>query len=269
MKKDRVKIIPVTSIVSRREVLGFIGGTAAVSLVGCLRGQSASVESTATSTQTPTRTAIAKRCCEAQIATTPSCVVRPQQTEGPYFVDEKLNRSDIRSDPSDGSGKKGVPLRLVFHVSRIDGSSCTPLTGATVDIWHCDALGVYSDVTDPSFSTVGKKFLRGNQVTDPNGTVEFVTIYPGWYPGRTVHIHFKIRTDSASRRGYEFTSQLYFDDSLTDQIHAQPPYAAKGQRTLNNDQDGIFRGGGKQLMLQLSKDAQGYVGTFEIGLQIV
>ncbi len=259
MKKDRVKRIPLASILSRREVLSFLGGTAAVSLVGCLGGQSASVEPTGTSTQTPTRTAI---------ATTPLCVVRPQQTEGPYFVDEKLNRSDIRSDPSDGLVKQGVPLRLVFHISRSNGGSCTPLTGATVDLWHCDALGVYSDVTDPSFSTVGKKFLRGYQVTDANGTVEFVTIYPGWYPGRTVHIHFKIRTDSASQRGYEFTSQLYFDDSLTDQIHAQPPYAAKGQRTLKNDQDGIFRGDGKQLMLQLTKDAKGYVGIFDVGLQI-
>jgi protocatechuate 3,4-dioxygenase beta subunit len=183
-------------------------------------------------------------------------------------VDEKLNRSDIRSDPSDGSVKHGAPLHLVFHVSRINGASCTPLTGATIDLWHCDALGVYSDVTDPSFSTVGKKFLRGYQVTDANGTVNFVTIYPGWYPGRTVHIHFKIRTDSASQQGYEFTSQLYFDDALTDQIHAQAPYAAKGQRTQRNAQDGIFQGGGQQLMLQLTKDAVGYVGTFDIGLQM-
>ncbi len=259
MKKDRVKRISVVSMLKRREVLGFLGGTAAVSLVGCLRGQSTSAKPTGTSTQTPTRTAL---------ATTPTCVVRPQQTEGPYFVDEKLNRTDIRSDPSDGSVKQGVPLRLVFHVSQIESSSCTPLTGAAVDIWHCDALGVYSDVTDPSFSTVGKKFLRGYQVTDANGTVEFVTIYPGWYPGRTVHIHFKIRTDSVSQRGYEFTSQLYFDDSLTEQIHAQPPYAAKGQRTQKNDRDGIFRGGGEQLMLQITKYAQGYVGTFDIGLQI-
>src|ERR687885_2426295 len=259
MKKNRAKTIPLASMLNRREVLGFLGGTAAVSIVGCLRGQSASVEPMGTLTQAPAQTAL---------AATPSCVVRPQQTEGPYFVDEKLNRSDIRSDPSDGSVKQGVPLRLVFHVSRIDGSSCTSLTGATVDIWHCDALGVYSDVADPSFSTVGKKFLRGNQVTDANGTVNFVTIYPGWYPGRTVHIHFKIRTDSASQQGYEFTSQLYFDDSLTDQIHAQPPYAAKGQRTQRNDQDGIFQGGGQQLILQLTKDAVGYVGTFDIGLQL-
>jgi protocatechuate 3,4-dioxygenase beta subunit len=259
MKKDHVKRISVASMLKRREVLGFIGGTAAVSLVGCLRKLSASAEPTGMSIQTPTRMAL---------ATTPSCVVKPQQTEGPYFVDEKLNRSDIRSDPSDGSVKRGVPLRLMFHVSRINGGSCTPLTGATVDLWHCDALGVYSDVTDRSFNTVGKKFLRGYQVTDANGTVKFVTIYPGWYPGRTVHIHFKIRIGSASQQSYEFTSQLYFNDSLTDQIHAQAPYAAKGQRTLKNDGDGIFRGGGQQLMLQLTKDAIGYVGTFNIGLQI-
>ena len=255
MKKERTKRILVASILSRREVLGFLGGTAAVSLVGCLRGQSASVKQTGTSTETA-------------IAATPSCVVRPQQTEGPYFVDEKLNRSDIRSDPSDGSVKQGVPLRLVFHVSRINGGSCIPLTGATVDLWHCDALGVYSDVSDPRFSSVGKKFLRGYQVTDANGTVKFVTIYPGWYQGRTVHIHFKIRIGSASQQSYEFTSQLYFNDSLTDRIHAQAPYAAKGQRTLHNDQDGIFRDGGQQLMLRLTKDAKGYVGTFNIGLQI-
>lgn len=258
MKKNRVKRIPVASIFKRREVLGFIGGTVAVSLVGCFRGQSASVEPTGTSIQTPTETT----------TTTPSCMVKPQQTEGPYFVDEKLNRSDIRSDPTDGSVKQGVPLRLVFHVSGVDGRSCKPLRGATVDVWHCDALGVYSDVTDRSFSTVGQKFLRGYQVTDTNGTVEFVTIYPGWYQGRTVHIHFKIRTDSASGRDYDFTSQLYFDDSLTDQIHAQPPYAAIGQRTLRNDEDGIFRGEGEQLMVQLTKDAEGYMGTFDIGLEI-
>ncbi|NEQ22300.1 MAG: intradiol ring-cleavage dioxygenase [Microcoleus sp. SIO2G3] len=259
MKKDHVRIIPVASIIKRREVLSFLGATAAVSFVGCLGGKSTSVKPTATSAQTPT---------QAAISTMPSCVVRPQQTEGPYFIDEKLNRSDIRSDSSDGSLKQGVLLRLVFHVSQIDGRSCTPLTGAAVDIWHCDALGVYSDVTDRSFSTVGKKFLRGYQVTDENGTVEFLTIYPGWYPGRTVHIHFKIRTDSASKQGYEFTSQLYFDDSLTDQIHAQSPYTDKGQRSVNNDQDSIFRDDGEQLMLQLTEEAQGYRGLFDIGLQI-
>ena len=244
MKNNHIKRISFTSLLHRREMLGFLGGIVSVSLLGCLRQQSASGEPTA------------------------SCVVKPQQTEGPYFVDEKLNRSDIRSDPSDNLVKQGVPLRLVFQVSRIDGSSCAPLRGAIVDIWHCDAMGVYSDATDRSFNTVGKKFLRGYQVTDANGTVEFLTIYPGWYPGRTVHIHFKIRTPSASQQSYEFTSQLYFDDSLTDQIHAQPPYAAKGQRSVKNDRDGIFQGGGEQLMLQLTKDAKGYGGKFDIGLEI-
>jgi protocatechuate 3,4-dioxygenase beta subunit len=207
---------------------------------------------------------------QTAMATTPSCVVRPPQAEGPYFVDEKLCRSDIRSDPLDGSVKPGVPLRLVFRVSHMIGGSCTPLSGAIVDVWQCDALGIYSDVQDINglFDTRGKLFLRGYQVTDASGTAEFMTIFPGWYPGRTVHIHFKIRTDSASRRGYEFTSQLYFDDAATDQMHAQLPYATKGQRTLKNSGDHLFRDGGNQLILQLTKDAQGYAGTFDLGLQI-
>lgn len=268
MKKDCEKRISVASMLNRREMLSFIGGTAALSIVGGLRRLSASAEPTGMLIQTPTQMASARQGHASAIAT-PSCVVRPQQTEGPYFVDEKLNRSDIRSDPSDGRMRLGVPLRLVFSVSQINGSSCTPLTGATVDVWHCDAIGIYSDVMNlNNYSTVGKKFLRGYQVTDANGTAKFVTIYPGWYMGRTVHIHFKIRSTSASRRSYQFTSQLYFDDSLTDQIHTQAPYAAHGQRTLTNDQDGIFKNGGEQLMLQLTKEARGYVGTFDIGLQM-
>src|SRR3989442_1083318 len=132
--------------------------------------------------------------------TLPPCIVRPEQTEGPYFVDDRLNRSDIRSDPSDGSVKEGLPLQLALRVHEIRGQACTPLPGAMVDIWHCDALGVYADVRDRFFDTRGKKFLRGYQVTDAAGTVRFLTIYPGWYPVRTVHIHFKIRTHPESDR---------------------------------------------------------------------
>lgn len=257
MKNTRVNKVSVGTIVKRREVLGFLGGAVAVSLVGCLRSESASGESSRTLAQTPTAT-----------TKTPACVIKPQQTEGPYFVDEKLNRSDIRSNPSDGAVKPGVPLRLAFHVSQVGTGSCTPLKGAIVDIWHCDASGAYSDVSDRRFSTVGQKFLRGYQVTDADGKVEFVTIYPGWYPGRTVHIHFKIRTDAAAAQSYEFTSQLYFDDAISDQVYAQPPYAAKGQRSQRNDSDGIFQDGGEQLLLQLSQDSTGYVGTFDIGLDL-
>jgi protocatechuate 3,4-dioxygenase beta subunit len=253
MKRNFVKKEPGARNLSRREMLHFTGATVAIALMGSSPGQSGSRE--------PTRTAA---------VTAPSCVVRPQQTEGPYFVDEQLNRADIRSDPSDSSVKEGVPVRLGFHVSRIAGSACTPFSGAVVDVWQCDALGMYSDVQDINglFDTRGKKFLRGYQTADASGTAQFITIYPGWYPGRTVHIHFKIRTEPAAQRGFEFTSQLYFDEAITDQVHAQAPYATKGQRPLKNDKDYIFRSGGSQLMPLLTKDAQGYVGTFDIGLQI-
>jgi protocatechuate 3,4-dioxygenase beta subunit len=211
-----------------------------------------------------------KKSNQPTAAKIPACVVRPEQTAGPYFIDEKLNRSDIRSDPSDKSVKDGVELRVAFRVSKMDGKSCTPLSGAIVDVWQCDALGVYSDIEDMSglFDTRGKKFLRGFQMTDSNGRAEFTTVYPGWYPGRTVHIHFKIRTAARSRRGHEFTSQLYFDDSITDQVHALAPYSSKGKRSRRNRGDGIFQDGGDQLILQLTKEAQGYTGTFDIGLHI-
>ncbi|CAN5673308.1 intradiol ring-cleavage dioxygenase [soil metagenome] len=244
---------------SRREMLRLAGVAAAASLVGCVRGQSTSEGQSNASTP-----------LQKAVTTSPRCVVRPEQTEGPYFVDEKLNRSDIRLDPSDGSVSQGLPLRLVLQVSRIDGGSCTPLIGAFVDIWQCDARGAYSDFQDftGGFDTRGKKFLRGYQTTDANGQARFTTVYPGWYPGRAVHIHFKVRTDSASGRGSEFTSQLYFDDSITDQVHAMAPYSTKGRGRQKNDHDGIYRIGGKNLMLQLTKEAQGYAGTFDVGLQM-
>jgi protocatechuate 3,4-dioxygenase beta subunit len=233
---------------SRREILALMGMVMTAAFVGWRR------EWAALST--------------AAAAALPACVVRPAQTEGPYFIDEKLNRSDIRSDPSDGLLKPGASLRLAFQVSRIDGRSCNPLPGAVVDIWHCDALGVYSDVRDQGFDTRGKKFLRGYQITNANGAAEFLTIYPGWYAGRAVHIHFKIRTVSHSGRAHEFTSQLYFDESVTDKVHAQSPYNGKGRRSTPNDKDSIFRESGKQLMPVFTKEAQGYAAKFDIGLQI-
>lgn len=212
----------------------------------------------------------ASRTLAAATVTPPSCLVRPEQTEGPLFVDDKLLRSDIRSDPTDGSVKQGVPLRLVFRASQLKGASCTPLAGATVDVWHCDALGVYSDAQGSRFgNTKGKKFLRGYQLTNAGGTAQFLTIYPGWYQGRAVHIHFKLRTVPTSGIGHEFTSQLYFDDALTDRVHAQAPYASKGQRTLQNALDGIFQNGGEQLLLEPAKEGQGYVATFDVALHII
>lgn len=193
------------------------------------------------------------------------CVVRPEQMEGPYFVDEMLNRSDLRSDPSDGSVKPGTPLALTLVVSRMGGNACSPLPGVQVDLWQCDHLGVYSDVQDPQFDTKGKKFLRGYQTTDRQGRAQFTTIYPGWYRGRTVHLHFKLRLQSGGR-AYDFTSQLYFEDALTDKVLAAAPYADRGQRSTRNDQDGIYRRDGQSLMLAPTATGDGYAATFHIAL---
>ncbi len=246
---------PIGRVLTRREVLTLLGGAGAAFVVGTgfknLRiGQ----------TPTPVDTSL------------PSCVVKPAKTEGPYFVDEKLNRSDIRIEPSDGSVKEGALLELIFRVMQADSDVCTPLEGAQVDVWHCDALGVYSDVNDQNGSTVGQKWLRGYQVTDKTGKAAFTTIYPGWYQGRTVHIHFKIRTDPASNSGYEFTSQLFFDEAMSDAIYTQAPYSSKGQRTTLNANDGIFATDGEQLTLKVVKNEDesvgGYTATFYIALDL-
>ena len=186
--------------------------------------------------------------------------------EGPYFVDERLHRTDIRADPADGSVREGLPLALALRVSSVGSKGCAPLAGAIVDIWHCDAAGVYSDARDAGFNTVGKKFLRGYQVTDAGGQARFTTIYPGWYPGRAVHIHFKIRAGAGSGPAREFTSQLYFDDAISDRVYARRPYAARGARAVRNERDGLFRNGGSRLMLQLAESGQGYGANFDIGV---
>lgn len=197
-----------------------------------------------------------------------SCVTRPALTEGPFFVDELLNRSDIRSDPSNGSVKQGVPLKIKFNVGKVSGSSCAALAGAFVDLWHNDAAGGYSDVSGQGNpNNLGQKFLRGYQVTDSNGAVEFSTIYPGWYSGRTVHMHYKVRLFAGAARTYEFTSQVCFDDALTDQIFTLAPYSARPNRNTRNSNDMIYQSGGTTLLLDLKDDgAGGYTTSYNIGL---
>jgi protocatechuate 3,4-dioxygenase beta subunit len=196
----------VGRILSRREVLALFGTAGAAILAGCVPGLSGSEQLASEPTQAvpsgsanmpttvSTLEAPGATSTEALVdtGTLSACVVRPEMTEGPYFVDEMLNRSDIRSDPSTGEVKEGLPLQITMRVSQV-GDACAPLEGAQVDIWHCDAMGIYSDTTDPGFNTVGQKFLRGYQVTDANGVAQFTTIYPGWYQGRTVHIHLATR----------------------------------------------------------------------------
>lgn len=237
---------PIGRVLTRREMLALLGGSGAA-----LAGGMALFD--------PRRLAATPL---------PSCVVRPEQTEGPYFVDERLNRSDIRSDPATGAVSAGAPLALAFVVSRVNQGTCEPLAGAQVDAWQCDGLGVYSDVSDPGFSTKGQKFLRGHQITDRAGRATFLTIYPGWYPGRAVHIHFKVRTPTGSARAAEFTSQVYFDDDFTDRVHAAAPYSTRGTGRTRNSGDRIFGRGGDQLMLAVTPLGQGYEATFALGLQL-
>lgn len=259
-------------ILNRREVLALLGVAGAALLAGCSVGDSGSDSSTnptkPASAKAPPPTSPSGTTPMASNDSMPACVVSPELTEGPYFVDERLNRADIRSDPLDGSVKAGVPLQLVLRVWQVRRDGCVALPGATVDIWQCDALGVYSDVSDPGFNTKGQKFLRGYQVTDENGAVAFTTIYPGWYQGRTVHIHFKVRSGSESGQHYEFTSQFFFDDALSDQVFVEQPYADKGQRTVRNEDDVIYRQSGGQLTLVVTPTGAGYATTFDIGLQL-
>jgi len=206
-----------------------------------------------------------------------ACVASPSMTEGPYFVDELLKRSDIRIDPTDGTMRPGIPLTLAITLFSVNGNVCAPLKGAQIDIWHCDASGVYSD--EAANNTVGKKFLRGYQLTDDTGLASFTTIYPGWYMGRTVHIHVKVRTFSADgTQSYAFNSQLFFDDTLSDMIFAQPPYSAHGKRDTTNATDMVFNGTdqgtadphdmGEKMLLTLTKDGQGYATQVYVGVDL-
>jgi protocatechuate 3,4-dioxygenase beta subunit len=246
---------PVGQILSRRDILKLFGITSAALLAGCIPGASGTTQQTGAPAQATSATAT---------GALPACVVRPEVTEGPYYVDEDLDRSDVRSDPVTGVVKDGALLGLAIRVSQIANGSCTPLEGARVEIWHCDSVGVYSDVSDPGFDTVGQKFLRGYQVTDANGQAAFTTIYPGWYASRTVHIHFKVHNDT-SEQSNVFTSQLFFDDALSDQVFSQAPYASKGQRDTLNSTDGIYD---DRLLLAVTPAAEGYAAIFDIGLQM-
>lgn len=238
---------PLGRLLTRREVLALLGTTGLWALTGC--GRKPALESAA-------RTRLSQA----------GCIVRPEQTEGPYFVDKQLERTDLRGDPGDGSTVPGTALELAFRISALGATGCTPLAGAVVDVWGCDAQGRYSGVRDRSFDTTGRKFLRGFQRTDAEGRALFTTIYPGWYPGRAVHLHFKIRSEPAAERGAEFTSQLYFDDALTDRVHALAPYAAHGTRDLRNAGDFIFSRGGSELVLALSPKNAGYAAWFDVAL---
>jgi protocatechuate 3,4-dioxygenase beta subunit len=163
-----------------------------------------------------------------------NCTLSPETTEGPYFVDEHLNRFDVVA------GQVGVPLVLAITVHEA-GPSPVPCVGAQVDIWQANALGLYSAIPDqPRGDTSAETFLRGYQLTDEEGGVQFRTIYPSWYEGRTLHIHVKVRDFSGEGPPESFTTQVFFDEQLNEAVLAMKPYNERPDRDTTNEQDTIF-----------------------------
>ena len=179
------------------------------------------------------------------------CVLTPEQTEGPYYIASEKPRRNITE------GRPGTPLTLRATV--VDASTCKPIGGAVVDIWHCDAAGIYSGFGQGSGN---RTFMRGIQRTDAAGLATFQTVYPGWYRGRTVHIHVKVYLGG----NVVHTGQLYFPDTLTDSVYGKAPYRNRPARDTRNANDAVYRNGGKSSLLSVRKDGAGYVGTITMGV---
>jgi protocatechuate 3,4-dioxygenase beta subunit len=197
---------------------------------------------------------------EAGLLHSDVCLLTPEVTEGPFYFDPKLVRSNI------AEGKQGVPITLLLQI--VD-ERCKPLKGARVDIWHCDAKGVYSsypgqgDDSEHPISTEGESFLRGTQLADQRGVVQFQSIYPGWYPGRTPHIHFKVFMDAKN----VLTGQIFFPDALSEYIYQNiPPYSSRKQSrdTLNSD-DSIATEATRASHANVKEEAGHYLISMIIG----
>jgi protocatechuate 3,4-dioxygenase beta subunit len=189
---------------------------------------------------------------DALAGDTVSCVLTPEQTEGPYYIaKEKLRRTIT-------DGRPGTPLTLRLAV--VDAKTCRPIKGAAVDVWHCDASGIYSGF---GAGRASRTFMRGIQRTNAQGVATFRTVYPGWYQGRTVHIHVKVHVHG----NVVHTGQLYFPDRVTDAAYRQSPYANRPNRDVRNADDMVFRNGGKRSLLTVRRSDAGYVGLIRMGVR--
>jgi protocatechuate 3,4-dioxygenase beta subunit len=180
-----------------------------------------------------------------------ACVLTPELTEGPYYIAGERVRRNITD------GRPGLPLALRLRV--LDASTCKPIAGAAVDIWHADAGGVYSGF---GAGTGSRTFMRGVQRTDASGIASFQTVYPGWYRGRAVHIHVKVHVAGS----VVHTGQLFFPDALTDAVYRRSPYNRRPGRHLRNADDSIFVNGGRRSLLSLRRQGSGYVGSIAMGV---
>jgi protocatechuate 3,4-dioxygenase beta subunit len=194
-----------------------------------------------------------------------SCVLAPEQTQGPYYIPAEKVRSNIVERSA------GTPLTLRLTV--VDAVQCAPIKGAVVDIWHANAGGVYSGFESASAGGPGGNggptdkdtFLRGIQYTDARGVVQFQTIYPGWYRGRTTHIHVMVHVGG----NVVHTGQLYFADSLTDKVYQTGPYRARAAaRDTRNSTDSIYANGGPRSTLAMKRGTTGrYIGAITLGVK--
>jgi protocatechuate 3,4-dioxygenase beta subunit len=248
--------------ISRRRALGALGGVGLGTLLAACSADdapttAADVATSSGSTATISPQAATSSELDAILDESSSCTLTRELTEGPYYFDVDAIRSDIRED------REGTPLRLALRVQEAD--SCEPIPNAVVDIWHCDAGGLYSGFESASQGGPGggrtdeETYLRGAQVTNDRGVVEFRTVYPGWYRGRTVHIHVKVHLD----RSTLLTSQLFFDEDVTSAVYSAQPYASHSGRDTFNDDDVIFD---SSLLLTLREQQDGWLGalTFNV-----
>lgn len=201
----------------------------------------------------------------------PSDACRPtiRQTRGPYLTPDSPRRSDIRA------GAAGVPIKLELTV--IDALWCKPVSDFVVDIWHCDANGLYSGVdnivfdpdtlqmTDQAIDMKDKSFLRGHQVTGDDGKAVFTTIYPGWYMPRIAHIHVRLIWRDVEWTAFD--TQLYLPADIERAVYETAPYAARGRNPIGVDRDIVIKGdvaSVNDLTVALDRDGDGYNGSFEI-----
>jgi protocatechuate 3,4-dioxygenase beta subunit len=195
----------------------------------------------------------------ADAATTATCILSPEVTEGPYWIDEKVTRRDVRE------GKAGLPLVLALTV--VNAKTCRPIRNADVEIWHCDASGNYSGFDSGGGAQTETRYLRGHQRSNAAGTAMFLTVFPGWYPGRTPHIHLKAHT---GQDRVVHTGQLFFNEAITAAVYKQAPYSGHGQYDTPHARDMIFaQAGGSRAVARLSRrpgGLRGYVGRLVVGI---